>query len=195
MSEAHATTRLVYQPDHKGEAERQLLWQFRDKPRILSVVRALVQQVQHLEDEWFNVLVSTILPTATGQALDQWGALVGELRGNLTLDAEYRRFIEARVMANYSGGTIEDLLAIWRKLTQSTDVRYAWLGEAAFTLYCLRSSPMRDDYRGRVARMIADAKPAGVTMELIEASYGYFGFEHDETAEPFDVGAWARLVR
>jgi hypothetical protein len=56
------------------------------------------------------------LDQAQGVWLDFLGNFVGELRAGAN-DADYRTFLQARIIANRSQGRIEDLIAVARKIT------------------------------------------------------------------------------
>ncbi len=170
---------FAYEPNHVGIMLARMPSQFRDKPRIRALIQALALGVQCLEDDMFGVLISTPLDVATGDALNQWGALVGEPRGGLT-DEDYRVFIDARVLVNISEGTPDELIEIFRRITApQISIRYVQLPKATFGIWVFRDAPMGDNRARRVASMMRDAKPGGVEMILVEEVSGYFGFNGD----------------
>lgn len=189
-----ATTELAYIPDHEERAWRRLLSQDHTKPRLVAFAQALGAGVQEAEDVLFDLLVGRVLEDATGDVVDKWGAIVGEKRGGLD-DADYRRFIKARVLVNIGDGTVDELVAIWRIITgPSQVVRYLPMYPAGYTLQVARYSFMSEVMRRRVRRTIEEARPAGVTSELIEALVGYYGFATDDYADGFDVGPYSRIL-
>ena len=185
---------LVYIPDHKEVAVGNLLQQFQRKPRIKALVEALAFGVQTQEDEAFGLLISTTLDASSGDSLDQWGALVGESRGGLP-DTDYRVMIEARILANNSTGTTDELLTIWQKITApQTSFIFRIRPPACFSLTVERDTPLSDSMTTRVGNLMRAIKPAGVAMFLVEVLPGSFGFVENPDALPFDVGIFSRLL-
>ena len=120
---------------------------------------------------------------------------MGETRGILG-DVDYRRFIQARILVNVCKSTPDELIAIWKLVMDSARVRLVVPGAPAFySLEAIRGSWLTEGLRRRVRRIMADCKPAGVAMELIEALPGPFGL--DNTFLPvsgFGAGVLAREV-
>lgn len=194
MAQQSATTELVYVPDWpvRGVGRLLVAW---DKPRIRALVESFGEGVQTQEDQTWDLLISTGLDEATGDALDQWGELVGEQRGSLG-DNDFRQFIMARMLVNTSSGLIDELIEILDVATQpNVRVIHASNYPSGFYLQVERHSFMSDDVSRRVARLMEDARPAGRHMSLIEALVGGFGFEDDETAEGYDVGVYSQLIQ
>ncbi len=178
-----------------SDAEAMTPVAFQGRPRIEALLGAIADQIQVIEESAYDVLVSTSIASASGDALDQWGDLVGEPRGDL-IDLDYRRFISARLLANRSGGTPDDLLAVWDLVTApNTAIRYEPVEPAGFVLWSVRSGFMDDATKRRVARMMGDIKPAGVDMLLIEALTGGLGFDDPGSGwTGFDAGGFARII-
>ena len=188
-----ASIELAYIPDHRERARKRLLSQDWDKPRIASLAEALGMGAQALEDVYFDLLMGRRLESSVGAQLDTWGAIVGEARGALG-DTDYRRFIEARVAANVCKGSVDELLAIWELVTYPSTVRYLSMYPAGFKLQAVRPRLFNARMARRVSRFRADVKPAGVTMVLIEALPGYFGFDGNPAALGYNVGKFARVL-
>lgn len=189
-----ADTELVYLPDHGERAFRALLTQDLDKPRIAALARAMGAGAQELEDTTFDLIIGRALSAAVGAQLDQWGSVVGEARVGLD-DEDYRRFIRARVLANICRGTVDEIIAIWSLVTApATTVRYLPMHPAGFKLYVVRKKWLAEALRRRIRRMLEAVKPAGVTIELIEALDGFFGFDENPDAAGYDVGKLARIL-
>lgn len=195
---------LVLIPDHADIMLARLPLQFRQQPRFEALIRSIGLGIQCVEADAFGMLVSTTLEASTGDALDQWGELVGERRGGLD-DDDYRVFIEARILANKSNGSPDEIIEIWRRITApQISVRYTLHPLACFTLSVLRAEPMNDERAARVGAFMRIIKPGGVAMDLVEAITGYFGFlddpghpgvEADDGASfGFDEGMYSRLL-
>lgn len=163
------TTQLTYIGDHAERAVAAALAQDRFRPRLRALLEAMGEGAQTQEDQFFDLLVSRGLDMATGAALNQWGAIVGEQRGALG-DDDYRRFIRARILANICEGTPDELLAIFALVTGPSDVRYFLHPPAGFRLQAARTAPLSDVVVRRVRRLMQSIKPAGVSMVLTEST-------------------------
>lgn len=195
---------LVYIPDHVQQAVANLLQQFQDKQRIVALTEALALGAQTQEDEAFGLLISTTLGASSGASLDQWGALVGEARGSL-VDSEYRVMISARILANNFRGNSDDIQTIWEIVTApQISIRMTVIPPACFLLAVKRETPLSTEMAGRVGNLMRSIKPAGISMQLIEAISGYWGFS-DDTGNPgvdlddgsslgFDIGVYSRVL-
>jgi hypothetical protein len=186
-------TQLAYIPDHGDRAVGKVLSQFKRKPRIAALIRALASGTQELEDELFSLIVSRTLTAATGAELDQWGSVVGEPRGSLG-DSDYRRFIRARTMVNVCKGDVDSLIAIWQVVMGTEDVRFLPTYPAGYRLQAVRSALLPEYVRRRARRIMVDPKPGGVTSVCVEARRGFFGFSGNPDALGFDVGRYARIL-
>jgi len=189
-----SSTSLVLIPDHEDLAVEDLIGELR-MPRITALVRAMAAGAQVMEDQTFALIVDRDLNTATGKALQQWGAIVGEQPGGLD-DDTYRRFIQARILANRSGGSTDELIAIWKLVVAPyVSVTETPLYPAGLQLVVVRDLPMSAEQARRVGRiMLGTARPSGISIDLIEAVTGYLGFDGDPDASPLDIGTLARSI-
>jgi len=96
--------------DHVARAKVRLAYRFQ-KPRILGFVEALVKPIQNFENVAWQVFAERNVDNAVGVQLDQIGEKVGQPRLGY-LDDAYRRLIRARISANKSNGTVNDLIRI-----------------------------------------------------------------------------------
>lgn len=165
---------------YRGSIPRDLLgtalWQFQALPGWQALLGGLGDGAQALEDVGFDLVDQLNLDSASGAMLDRLGGLVGEHRGPLG-DLAYRRFIRARALITRCRGTVEELLEIWRIL-MGVGTDFAWEVEcfpAGVDLVAVRSSFLPDTEYRRVYRAMRDAKPAGVTLTLVEAVGDYHG--------------------
>ncbi len=81
------------------------------KPLLQALLGCWLEGVQALELALWQLYRAHFIHVATGAALDQLGAAVGQPRENRT-DAVYRAWIAARVFINRSAGTPGDSLAV-----------------------------------------------------------------------------------
>lgn len=172
--------------DHVEQALAILASQFSNSTRIREMVRAISLQVQETEDAAFDLL-STTIEESVGDALDQWGEVVGEARGGLN-DDQFRAIIRVRIRANRSNGNTEQIASILAELVGSP-VFYELLYPAGYALSYQVDQHTAQACRDRWRDMMEDIRPAGVELEEIrENTPGAFGFEGNPNAEPFGIG-------
>lgn len=194
MARARATTHLSYTPDWPGQAVDRLLHAW-DKPRIRALTAALGAGVQMQEDLQWDLLTSTTLDAATGDALDQWGDLVGEQRGALA-DQSYRQFLQARMLANRCPGTVDSLIELLEVAAAPVlDVYHQDNLPAGIYLVVQRAAFLPDATRRRIARLIEGVRPGGRHLTVIEALPGAFGFSGATGSGGYGVGPLSRLIR
>ena len=89
------------------------------QPLFSALLGTYLAQVQLLEDSAWDVYIGTMLPAASGDALDMIGELVGEARKGRD-DALYRLWIAARVRLSTSSGRPRDIYAIIRAVVPAS---------------------------------------------------------------------------
>lgn len=104
---------------YAARALLRLIGQFKNKRTFEPILTALAVQVQALEDAYWQLLSDRTIDNAVGVQLDVLGAIVGEKRGGRP-DPDYRLRIRARIRANLSNGTNEDIYAVFRALLATT---------------------------------------------------------------------------
>ncbi len=184
---------VAFEPEHCDRILEALLFQFRDKPRITALACALAEGVQQLEDVVWTLIADRTLQAASGASLDQWGGVVGEDRGALD-DDDYRRFIQARIIANNSGGTTEELIRVFVLVTAPSTVEHVELLPMTAIFRAFREVPMSIELRGRVRRIMDAARGTGRELELIEVPTNFFGFAGNPDALGYDQGIFSRNI-
>lgn len=164
-------------PDHVQQGLDALPMQLRGKPKLEVVLRALLRQVQELEDATLALLSSRDLNTASGAVLDQLGRLVGENRVGRLSDAEYRLAIQLRIQRNNSRGEPDRLIRVLRQLSNATGVLYEEPAPGLVRM-TFDGNALPADMR---ASMEAIA-PVGVRLELVCAPT--FPFAFSSVAQP-----------
>lgn len=163
-----STWELVHNAEIGREMVEALPAALYGQPTLEAFVRALGHGLQVLEDRIAERFVALSLATAADGDLDLLGNLVGERRDGL-VDADYRRFIAARLAANRSEGTTDDMVKVLRLLTNSEVIGCFNLpGFPEFHLYFLSEAPLSAEVVERMARLMVAVKPAGVAMILAE---------------------------
>lgn len=100
--------------DFLEQGADQLLEQFRDKPRLLAYLNAVLRPIQKFEDDVWAVILSRLIDDAIGVQLDILGKIVGEPRGSHVDDEIYRLFIRARIAINHTHGHADDVIGVLR---------------------------------------------------------------------------------
>lgn len=102
---------IAHLTDMVTTAAGRVLTQYLPKPKVTALVQQLAQRAQDAEDALWGVVAMLSYSTATGVWLDWIGAIVGQQRHGKS-DSYYRQLIAARIVANGSNGTIEQLLSV-----------------------------------------------------------------------------------
>lgn len=117
--------------DYAARALSLVVEQFKRKKTIDPIYVAVSKQVQEIEDAFWQITDARNIDTAEGDQLDIFGKIVGERRGG-TSDIDYRLRIRAKIRANLSNGTLEDIYAVFRALLANATGTYTFQYEDAF---------------------------------------------------------------
>jgi hypothetical protein len=152
---------LVEKTTHVEEARRQLAQQFRDKANIEALLAAFVDRIQDLEAVLFDLGLQRDVDAAEGAQLDGAGDIVGEAREGRA-DVDYRIAIKARIAANLSSGTVEDVILVLLLALSlgAGDIFLEQLPPAAFRVQL--QEPLSIATAARAAALLRDARAAGV---------------------------------
>lgn len=152
---------LTPKEDYADAAVGRLPTQFRNKPRMEALVRGLMEAAQTCEAGLLTLETGRRIATATGEALDVLGRIVGEERVGLT-DEPFRLRIQARVATNKSSGTGDEVLRIFALLTDLP----LTLREEFPAAFVVRVGGGALEYPEVYADILQRAKPAGVRALL-----------------------------
>lgn len=100
-----------YIPDHVVVALDRLLEQYRDQPRIASIITAFAEQSQGEEDAFSDLYDGRWIDNAEGKVLDDVGTIVNQPRLGLN-DVRYRALIRAKIGQNVSQGDPERVIQV-----------------------------------------------------------------------------------
>jgi hypothetical protein len=155
--------------------------QFKGRPNIEALIRAVVASFDEFDVEARRLLVERTLDTAVGAQLDVIGRIVGQPRNGLS-DDDFRRFCRARVRANRSKGTVSDILRVTRLVVNDPDARFT-LQLTGIAAYILRIEDIvvPDDLAAIVFSFLKAVTSGGVRPML-----GY------TTGDPATRGRWGR---
>lgn len=148
------------------EGVSNLISQFKDKPSLEALARALLDQVQLVEDGAFTVYNGTKLADAEGTQLDGIGQVVGELRKGRS-DSEYREGLASKILQNLCEGTTEDVISVVRSILGSLSLFQVleFLTDPALFLVSVPEE-ITGVTAELLAQVLSSSSPAGVRMIL-----------------------------
>ena len=104
---------IDYIADWASRLRSRLYTQFRGKAGWTKWTDAVLgPQFQALEDAWQTILTILDIDGSSGLQLDTIGKIAGQPRGGVD-DPSYRLYLKARILANRSTGTPEDLFSLY----------------------------------------------------------------------------------
>jgi hypothetical protein len=133
---------------------------------IRKLLNALLGPVQGIEDALQQLLSERAVNTAVGDQLDILGAVVGQQRLGMD-DDDYRRIVRARISANRSKGTVEDVLVVADLVLGDDDAYYhiLYVNNASFVLR-VEGVQMTAAVGDLMLRLLKDTVSAGVRIIL-----------------------------
>lgn len=177
--------------DHEDRAVARIVGKLRDKPRIEALVRALVSPFQEIEDTLWALFESNV-DTATGDELDVYGRVVGEDRNGETDDDVYRRRIRARIAANRSNGTAEDLIIVSRLIVNDDDAYHKVIPQTVATVVLrIEDVAIAQSTADVLIVMLRRAVAAGVRIILESVRSAPAGIFRFDSGPGFDQGRLA----
>lgn len=154
------TLSVDYIPDWAAHLRARFYQQFKNKPNLQAVSDdVLAPQFQAIEDTAQQLLTIMSIDASVGVQLDNIGKLVGQLRGGVD-DATYRLYLRAKIRANKSSGTPNDVYAVFLAMFNSAmGMFYEKQPPASFMLRFL--SPVTTDQEQVAIKLLGKAKAAG----------------------------------
>lgn len=155
---------IAHITDHAQAGVGLLIEQYKGMPRLEGMLRAYLNRVQELEDAIWSVIIGRLVDYAVGIQLDVLGRLVGQVRNGAT-DEPYRARIRARIAANRSLGTPDDIIRV-ALLASALDqelVFYSELQPATVHVELLETDPA---IAPAVVELLRVAKAPGVALQL-----------------------------
>ena len=120
--------------NHKEGALLRLLEQYKDAENIKGIIEIYSDQIQELENLLFPMFEERLnIQKAIGQQLDEIGEIVVQKRGSAT-DERYRLLLLVKIGINTSQGTPENVIQIFKLMTESDYVHLINLGLAEIEL-------------------------------------------------------------
>lgn len=109
---------------HQADALKRLMEQFKGKANLTKILNIYLPRIQEVEDEIFKLLNALDIDSQEGQFLDFIGEIVGLTRVSGTSDARYRQLLKAKIGTNTSEGIPEQIISVFKILTQSEWVHF-----------------------------------------------------------------------
>jgi hypothetical protein len=157
---------------------------------LSSRLIGIIDQIQEIEDQAFQLLEDRALSTAEGEQLDQLGTVIGVERGSLD-DDEYRIVLGAQITINTAHGTPEEIISVIAALTNSTQVQlnefFPASIEVTFNGDPINAATLLSSFDKVVA--------AGVGRILIKRSATPFGFAGNPDAFGFGTGQFSGVIK
>lgn len=155
--------------DHDAQAQARTAEQYRNKVAFAAVIEAHDIQFQEIENMLWDLYTLRTVDTAEGTQLDTLGKIVGELRGGVS-DQLYRLRVRARIRANLSNGTIENIYVVIRALIGAAalpGVTFTWTQSfpAGFIL-AIGGYVMLPAYVSVFAGFVRDSRGAAIEAHL-----------------------------
>lgn len=147
--------------DHVDRALARLITQFRNSVSHRGLLASYVAEVQEAENALFDILVQSSIADATGAQLDGLGQILGERRNGRS-DEVYRQAVAARFFLNKSSGTVEEILHLFRLITDASP----FLDEYFPAAFVLRLEELPVDDPVNYALMLRAVKVAAVRAVL-----------------------------
>jgi len=174
---------LSKKTDQVAEGLATLIQQYRNKPKIAAFLTAYLEQIQDLENVYFDLIIERTIDNAVGVQLDGLGAIVGEDREGRS-DTDFRLWIRARIQANRSNGYVNELIAITLLVTTDNTV---WISQYPPASMHITIGGVLDEDPDQIALLLNGAIAAGVGGAII-----YQGnnnpFQFDVPGQGFDLG-------
>lgn len=170
---------------HLADSMGKMLYQFRDLIGVEGLVGMHGQQAQDVEDAGFDFLSKLPLQTATGAALDRWGAVLDESRNGAS-DADFRALLFFKISKNISNGTPEELISILQQLLQGDAVEFVEDFPAALHMTII--SPANPADPDLIFSQMQQMCPAGVRLNYLAAGYSDHPFAFLGNPNPQALG-------
>lgn len=155
--------------DHVAAALARLPSRWRDKPNLAALVTLLATAVQDVEDALQDARTLRRIATGTDAQLDTIGEIVGQERGGAS-DADYRRYLYARIASNRSHGTVEDLLRVSRLVLNDATLSIEVQPYAPASLVIRITGAVTDAVAAILIVFLRVAKAAGVALQLVTST-------------------------
>lgn len=169
---------------HVADALKRLFQQYKGK-NVEGLLTSLVTGYQSLEGIFFDLKEDRTLSNATGDTLENIGAIVGVTRFFGESDADYRKRVKLAIFKNRAQGTAKVLIETVQNFTDASVVVFFEGAEASFG-FVIDEQNLTQDQIDALYEGLKTAKLAGVTIEHVTSyTEEAFGFDGDPNALGF----------
>lgn len=144
---------------------KRLITQWQDKPVVVGLLKSYLEQVNTLEDVYFQLLEERGIYEAIGEQLDVIGALFGVSRLGRN-DEDYRSAILLKVSQLKDDGTTEVFMQTLRTAGNTNLVNF-WEHDSGDV-----HAYMGEGYTSKSYGVLENAVPAGVNLRLVVDNRG-----------------------
>lgn len=177
--------------DHIAQVVGNLLWQFRDSPKLVELVSLFAAEIQDLEDLYNDLITERYLDNAAGVQLDLYGKIVGWSRQGF-VDDDYRKLLKVAILINQTDAQTDEITYIISELI-GTSIRYTQRGRAHYSLDWIVSTPTDPDWLRVMETIIDRITGAGISWETTEGTTQTDPvFQFDNPDAGYDVGGFAQ---
>lgn len=155
---------------------------------IEKLLATIIAPSQGVEDALQQLKTERFVDTAVGAQLDIIGRIVGQDREGLG-DLDYRRYIRARISANTSSGTYEDLLTVAFLVVYDETASILLTQEGPATLRLrVANTVLSSDLGAIVYKFVALSVSAGVRIVVEWGESAEASMFHFDVGPGFDSG-------
>ena len=161
--------------------------QFRNKPRIEALAKALARQMEEIETMFMQLKELRNMETAIGQQLDYCGDIVGLTRVQSALyckdvtfdvidDERYRLFVKYKALRNSTHCTYDELMAGCRLLFKADPIYYSESQENPASFNLSLGAQMTEELLDLLSSSAMAIRASGVEPKISYFSKEFFGF-------------------
>lgn len=163
---------------------------------IQKLLDAVLTPLQDVENALMQCLNERTISTATGINLDVIGKLVGEPRATYPDDDTYRLAIQARIQANRSSGTVENVIKVTRLIINDTTAVIKYVNHGNGTaLLSVQDIAVDDDLAALLLRFIKDTQAGGVRTTVQYGVADPATWAHFDAPLDFDDGVFVGSIQ
>jgi hypothetical protein len=189
---------IDYITDWSSRLKSRLYEQFKYKPNFVAWAEMIARQVQDLEDATQALRTIISIDDSVGPQLDNLGRIIGQVRTGID-DATYRLYLRARIAANKSNGTAENIYRVFRALFGNIGFTIRQGGNKSFALTI--RTPLTAAQVAVAVSFLRDSKEAGARANLEYTTVDDTGgptdniLRWDVAGHGFDVSVWGNATQ
>lgn len=161
--------------------------QFRNKPRIEALAKAIARQMEEVEVMFAQLKELRSMETATGQQLDYCGDIVGLTRVQSALfckdvdfdvidDDRYRLFVMYKALRNSTQCTYDDMIAGCKLLFKADPIYYSESEANPATFNLSLGAAMSEELLNLLTSSAMAIRASGVEPKISYFAKDFFGF-------------------